>query len=34
MDRFDQFKMYKLGGRGVLVVYNKQHVYLLNQRDY
>jgi hypothetical protein len=26
--------MYKLGKRGLLVVYNKKKVYLLNQLDY
>jgi len=26
--------MYKLGGRGMLVIYNKKIVYLLNQLDY
>jgi hypothetical protein len=31
---FDQFKMYKFGDRGILVIYNKQRVYVLNQIDY
>lgn len=34
LERFDKFKMYKLGNKALLVVYNKKKAYLLNQLDY
>jgi hypothetical protein len=34
LDRFDKFKMYALGQKGLLVVYNKPMVFLLDKIGY
>lgn len=34
LDRHDQFHLYKLETRALLVVYNRNRAYLLNQIDY
>jgi hypothetical protein len=34
LDRYDQFKMYKLQNRALIVIFNKKRVYLLNEVDY
>lgn len=34
LERYDQFKMYKLENKALLVIFNKNRAYLLNEIDY
>ena len=34
LDRFDKYKVYKMGGKGLLVTYNSNKAYLLGEKGY